>query len=176
MVRRLQRGLAGWLVMAIAPPAGCVGHAQVELAAADAMESVAVETTRALDEYDHETRAADAERQRRVIAAFVERTRKDHANEEAMAGHETMAAAALEAIEADREAARQRRTRAGENVMVLRETASGLRRFGVESMRLDDEMRRYVESLMEAKKRMTAAGAPTSAPADASGAAKGGRS
>ncbi len=175
MLRRVRNGLAGWLVMAIAPPAGCVGHAQVELAAADAMDSVASETTRALDEYDHETRAADGERQRRVIAAFVERTKKDHANEEAMAGHETMVAAALEAIDADREAARLRRTRAGDNVAVLRETAAGLRRFGVDSMRLDDEMRRYVESLIDARKRSVAAGTPTTAPAAASDGAKGGR-
>lgn len=175
MLRGLRGGLAGWLVMAIAPPAGCVGHAQVELAAADAMESVAAETTRALDEYDHETRAADAERQRRVLAAFVERTKQDHANEEAMSGHETMAAAALEAIDADREAARLRRTRAGENVAVLRETAAGLRRFGVESMRLDDEMRRYVESLIEARKRAIASAPPTTAPAGANDGTKGGR-
>jgi len=175
MLSRVRNGLAVFLVMAAAPPAGCVGHAQVELAAADAVEAVASETTRALDEYDHELRAADAERQRRVIAAFVERTRQDHANEEAMAGHETMVAAALEAIEADREAARQRRTRAGDNVAVLHETASGLRRFGVESLRLDDEMRRYVESLIEARKRAVAAGSPTTAPAAAGEGTKGGK-
>jgi hypothetical protein len=132
---------------------GCAGHAQVELAAADAIESLAGETQKALDEFARDLGEADAERGRDIASAFAARARRDHADDEQMARNEAAFTTALERLWADRETALRRHGRASANVGLLRETAAGLRRMGVDSLRLEDEARRYVESLLEARAR-----------------------
>jgi len=148
---------------------GCVGHGPVELAAADAIESLAGETQQALDEFDRDLNESDAARGRDVASAFAARAVRDHADDAQMAQHEAAFSAALDRLWADRETAIRRHGRASANVGLLRETAAGLRRMGMESLRLEDEARRYVESLLEARARAAAvgqvAGGATSAPA-----------
>ncbi len=149
---------------------GCVGHGPVELAAADAIDSLAGETQKALDEYDGELRESDAVRGRDAASAFASRAKRDHADDQQMAQHEAAFGAALDRLWADRETAIRRHGRASANVALLRETAAGLRRMGMESLRLEDEAQRYVESLLEARARARAAsmgqvaGGATSAP------------
>jgi hypothetical protein len=46
----------------------------------------------------------------------------------------------------------RRHTAALENVAVIREVAEGLRRMGIESLTLSDEMRRYLSRWIEARK------------------------
>ncbi len=147
---------------------GCVGHGPVELAAADAIDALAGETQKALDEFDRDLNESDAARGRDVANAFAARAKRDHADDEQLAQHEAAFAAALDRLWADRETAIRRHGRASANVALLRETAAGLRRMGMESLRLEDEARRYVESLLEARARAAAgqvAGGATSAPA-----------
>lgn len=172
MMRRLLVGLAcaigfGGCVSA----AGCVGHAQVELAAADAIDALAAETQKALDEYDRDLDETDVVRGRELAEAFVARTRRDIENDEEMARHEAAFSAALDRLWQDRETAIRRHGRAGANVTTLKETAAGLRRMGVDALGLEDEARRYVESLLEARARIAAesnAGGPTTQAADGS--------
>ena len=148
---------------------GCVGHGPVELAAADAIDSLAGETQKALNEYDGELRESDASRGRQIASAFAARAKRDHASDEQMAQHEAAFDAALDRLWADRETAIRRHDRASANVALLRETAAGLRKMGMESLRLEDEARRYVESLLAARARSAsmsqAAGGVTTAPA-----------
>jgi len=136
--------------------AGCAGHAQVELAAADAIEALATETQKALDEYDRELDESDTTRGREIAAAFVDRTKRDHDDDEQMARHEAAFSAAIDRLWADRETAIRRHGRASANVGTLKETATGLRRMGVDALGLEDEARRYVEPLLDARARLVA--------------------
>src|SRR5262249_44222921 len=137
-------------------PAGCAGHAQVELAAANAIEALAAETQKALDEYDRELDEADTARGREIAAAFVDRTKRDHEDDEQMARNEAAFSAAIDRLWADRETAIRRHGRASANVGTLKETATGLRRMGVDALGLEDDARRYVESLLDARARVAA--------------------
>lgn len=149
---------------------GCAGHARVELAAADAVDSLAAETQKALDEFERDLSESDAARGRDITAAFVARTRRDHADDERMARNEAAFAAALDRLWADRQTAIRRHGRASANVGLLHETAAGLRRMGLDALRLEDDARRYFESLLEARAHAAAreAGADATAATDGS--------
>jgi len=137
--------------------AGCGGDARLELAAADALAAAAERMQTAVDDYHAEMTAFDDSREEAVTEAFVQRVRADAADEQAVAVHSAEFKSALGRIRADRAVEQQRRAAAVENLGVVREVADGLRRMGVESLTLSDEMRRYLSGWIEARKQAVAA-------------------
>lgn len=131
---------------------GCGGDARFELASADALHVVADELDVALNEYHAELVRLDDAREVEVVQAFVQRVRRDHDDETMMAGHEEAFVQALTHIRADRTAAWQRRQISAENVATLREVAAGLQKLALQSLSLQDEMRRYLESWIELRR------------------------
>lgn len=133
--------------------AGCGGDARVELSAADAVTAVAGQMDGALAEYHKEVSRADDAREGEVVRAFVARVRADSADSEALDQHSEQFGSALARIRQDRETEWSRRSAVAENVQVLREIAKGLQRIGLQSLSLQDEMRRYLETWMQARQR-----------------------
>lgn len=145
------------LLIAIAVMAGCGGDARVELSAADAIRAVAVQMDQAVVEYHREVCRYDDTREAELVAAFIGRVRREKEDEAALDRHSADLARALTRVRADRETEWTRRAAAGENVKVLREIAQGLERIGLQSLSLQDEMRRYLETWMQAQRRASGA-------------------
>lgn len=135
---------------------GCGGDARLELSTADALQAVAGQMERTIQEYHLEVSSYDDTRESSVVAAFVTRVRKDAADEAAMEGHATEFAAALHKIRADRETEWLRRNAALENVGVLREMSHGVQKLAVQSLGLQDEFKRYLLSWIEARQKAQA--------------------
>jgi len=131
---------------------GCIGDARVDLSAADALSAVADRMDAVVAEYHEDVRRFDDLRESEVVAAFVERVRRDASDEAATARHVEQFKEALAKIRSDRETERIRRDAADQNVRVLREVADGLRRLAIESLTLDDEIRRYLTGWLEARR------------------------
>lgn len=132
---------------------GCGGDARMELSASDALAAVADQMELTIGEYHGEVSRYDDSRESVVVAALVERMRRDIGDEEAVGAHVADFTEALRRIRGDRETEWQRRTAAMENVGVLREVSRGLQRLALESLTLEDEMRRYLTSWIEARRR-----------------------
>ena len=132
--------------------AGCGGDARVELAAADALHAVARSMELAVNEYHQEVDRYDQTRDDAVIAAFVERVRSNSQAAE-LDGSVADFKAALGKIREDRRVEWGRRTAAMENIDVLREVADGLHKIGLDSLNLRDEVRRYLSSWMELRRK-----------------------
>lgn len=130
---------------------GCAADARVDLSAADALTAVAGQVQQTIQEYHGEVVRFDDSRESATVAAFVARVKADAADEASLDAHAAQFAAALVKIRADRETEWARRAAAMENVGVLREMASGLRRLALQSLSLDDEVRRYLASWMSTK-------------------------
>lgn len=131
---------------------GCAGgDARVEMAAADALDALAEELHGVVQEYHADLSAADDARQGDMVAALVFRLRTDCGDDDASARHAADFSASLERLQQDRKVAQQRRGVAGENLLLLRDTADGLRRVGVASLSLEDEMKRYLIDLIAAR-------------------------
>jgi hypothetical protein len=144
---------------------GCGGDARVELSTADALQAVAGQMQRTIEEYHQEVSSYDDTRESAVVAAFVTRVRKDSSDEAAVDGHATELAAALRKIRTDRETEWSRRNAALENVGVLREMSHGVQKLAVQSLGLQDEFKRYLLGWIEARQKAQAAasGAGTAA-------------
>jgi hypothetical protein len=132
---------------------GCGGDARVELAAADALIVAADRMDTAVAEYHGEVSRFDDARESAVVAAFITRVQADAANKDALAGHSAEFEAALRKIRADRAVEQDRRTATMENVAVIREVAAGLQRMGIDSLSLQDELKRYLSSWIEARQK-----------------------
>lgn len=135
--------------------AGCGGDARLELAAADALLAAADRMETVVAEYHAEMNEYDGTRESALIEAFVERVKSSVGDDQATAGHAAQFRLALERIRQDRAVQWRRHTAALENVAAVREVAEGLRRMGIESLTLSDEMRRYLSGWIEASKRAT---------------------
>jgi hypothetical protein len=145
-------------VMAVMPgAAGCDGDARVELAAAETLVAAADRMETVVAEYHGEVSRLDDTRESAVVSALVSRLQADAANTEAVAAHRADFEAALRKIRADREVEWARRAATLDNVGVVREVAAGLQRMGIESLTLQDEMRRYLSSWIEARQKAKAA-------------------
>jgi len=153
--RSLKSGPVSLLMLAwsAAVPAGCGGDARVDLAAADVLDLAASEMRVALDEYNAEIDQADRTRQGAAVRAFVERIKGDIDNPEAVDTHTAAFTTALSALWADQHAEWQRYSHALSNVDAVEEVAAGLRRIGIASLTINDEVRRYLGSLIEARRR-----------------------
>ena len=128
---------------------GCGGDARVELSAADALTAVAAQMRVALDEYHAEVETADDARESAVTRAFVERVRQDAADAARLDQHALAFEEALRRVRADRRTEWQRRTAAQSQVEAVLEVARGLRRIGIEGLTLQDEVKRYLGTLLE---------------------------
>lgn len=144
---------------------GCGGDARVELSAADALGATAEQMERTILEYHQEVTQYDDAREAAVAAAFVARVRKDADDESAVEAHAAAFEQALRKVRADRETEWTRRAAALDNVGVLREVSRGLRKTAIESLSLQDEMKRYLTGWIEARRRREEAQAsPSAAP------------
>jgi len=131
---------------------GCAGDGRVELAAADSVEMLGASMTQTLAEYHADLVRFDEERQRAAVQAFIERMRTDIADYAATDAHAAAFQQALQRLDSDRQAAWERYTASLDNVAALREVAQSLRRLALESMSLDDDVRRYFGEVMERRK------------------------
>jgi hypothetical protein len=157
--REVNRTIGLGCVAAVMAWSGCGGDAQVELSAAETMDALAGQMEVAMGEYHGEVMAGDDGREQAVADAFVARVMRDREQEEAvLEGHAEAFRSALAGIRADRGVELKRYEAAMENVDALREVADGLRRVGVESLGLQDELRRYVSSLLERRASSEASG------------------
>lgn len=138
----------GFTVAAMTWSCGCAVHARVQLSAADALEALAGALQQSAVEYHGEIRTADDMRRREVINAFVRRVRSDHKDENRIERHVAEFNGALERIHLDVQLELTRHAATLQNVRTVTEIAQDLRRLAVESMSLDDEMRRYVTDLL----------------------------
>ncbi len=135
---------------------GCGGDARVELAAAEALDRVAGQLDAALGEYTAEVAAADRSREADAISAFVVRV-QGAADEEEVARHMTEFNEALARLRADQWTEWQRYQASRENVAAVREVADGLRRVAIATLTVQDDVRRYLTSLIEARRAAEAA-------------------
>jgi hypothetical protein len=142
---------ATWIVLNVLA-GGCAGDARVELAAADSVELLGASMSQTLAEYHADLARFDEERQRAAVQAFIERIRMDVADEAAADAHAAAFQEALRRLDADRRAAWERYTASLDNVATLREIAQGLRRLALDSMSLDDEVKRYFGEAMDRRK------------------------
>lgn len=153
----MSRQWVSWLVvLAAAGSAGCAGRARVELAAADALDALAVELGTALAEYQADLERADGRREGDLVAAFVARVQRDHADDAALAEHERAFVDALGRVRADRRVAWERYGAAQDNVAVAREVAGDLRGVALEGFALEEAARDYLNRLLEAQAAATA--------------------
>lgn len=136
--------------------AGCGGDARVELSAADALGAVAGQMERTIGEYHAEVAAYDDARESGVVAAFVSRVRRDAADEAAMSAHAVEFEAALRKIRGDREVEWSRRSAAMDNVAALREVSRGLQKLAIQSLSLQDEMKRYLQGWIDLRRQQEA--------------------
>ena len=112
------------------------------------MDLLATSLATAIDEYRHDLEQLDDQRRKAVVDAFVIRVRNNAQDEDALAAHTAAFNIALDRMEADRRAASDRRQAAVENLETLQEIADGLRRLAIESMSLDNDARRFLESAL----------------------------
>ncbi len=133
--------------------AGCGGDARVDLTAADTLDALAIQMERALMEYHAELEAADDAREEAVVDAFISRVKTDVSDDEKLTGHSQSFAGALKRIRSDRAIEWQRHTAAADNVSLMREVGDGLRKLAIQSLLIQDEVKRYVTSLIDAKKK-----------------------
>ena len=103
----------------------------------------------------------DATREEAVVDAFIGRVKHDVANDEKLDVHSQSFAGALKRIRSDRAIEWQRHTAATDNVNLMREVGDGLRKLAVQSLLIKDEVKRYVTSLMDAKRKAQAAAGET---------------
>jgi hypothetical protein len=149
---------------------GCGGDARVEFSAADALDALAGSMNQTIQEYHQEVTSFDDTRESEVVAAFVTRVRRDAADEKSVEGHVASFESALRRLREDRDTEWTRRSAATDNVNALREVACGLQKLAIQSLSLQDEMRRYLQSWVDAKKRAdTSASRKTSAVSVAAG-------
>ncbi|UCG33868.1 MAG: hypothetical protein JSU68_04370 [Phycisphaerales bacterium] len=136
--------------------AGCGGDARVELAAADALDVAAAQLRLAFDEYHAEIDQADRGRQHAAVGAFVARLRADIEDENAIRAHTADFTEALDALWADQQAEHQRCHNALDNLDAVGEIATGLRRVGIATLTVSDEVRGYFDSLVAARQQAAA--------------------
>ena len=145
-----------WVIAGIVGLAGCGGDARVDMTAADTLDALAVQMQRTLTEYHAELESADDAREEAVVEAFVQRVRTDVADAEKVDVHSQAFAGALRRIRGDRVVEWQRHTAAQDNVALMREVGGGLRKLAIQSLLLQDEVKRYVSGLIEARQQAQA--------------------
>lgn len=129
-------------LIVLASLAGCAGTARMAIAGGDALGDVADEFETTIGEYHDEVSAGDTVRETAIAEAFVARVKRSPDDPTNVRDF----IQAQSKIRQDRETEWDRRNAALDNVGVLREIAKGLNRVGLDSMNLNDEVRRYITS------------------------------
>lgn len=142
---------------AIIGTVGCNAGARMQLSAAQTLQAVMNSVQLATAEYHDEIRSADVLRRRLAIDAFVQRIRDDHDDEHATADHVERFNKALDRLQQDGETENTRYLATVQNIRTLGEIGDGLKRLAVESMSLDDELRRYLTNLLRQHDTQTSA-------------------
>lgn len=146
-----------WLIALLAT--GCGGDARLEFASSDALHALAREMERTVREYHTSIESQDSARETAVVDAFIARVLNDRNDEATLRTHADAFETALGKVRTDRSVEQRRYMAAMDNVSLLRETAAGLQRVAVESLTLQDEMRRYLDRWID-QQRATQSGAP----------------
>jgi len=133
---------------------GCVSNAPMEMAAATALQCLADQMTVALGEYHQEVFEHDDFRESAVVSAFIDRVKNDIDNPPVVESHENDFRMALHKIRNDRQVEWSRHHAALSNVAIIKEVATGLQRTAVDSLSLQDEMRRYLNDWMNLKRKL----------------------
>ena len=128
--------------------AGCAAGARLQLSAADSLHAIMTSVQLAATEYHDEIRSADALRRQWAIDAFVQRLRDDHDDQQAAAEHVARFNLALDRLLQDGETESARYLAAMQNIRTLAEIGDGLKRHALQSLTLDDELRRYIDDLL----------------------------
>ncbi len=123
---------------------GCAVGTRVQITTAETLDALVGALGQAVDEYHLEVRGADVEKRRAAVDAFAARIRADHKDDEAATRHVMLFNQALDSLQHDAEAENSRHGATLENLRVVTEAAAGLRRIAIESMTLNDEVRRYL--------------------------------
>jgi len=147
-------GVAGFVIAVVTLVTGCA-TGRVNLAAADAVEMLSGDVALAIAEYQEDLDACDAIKLRELVEAYTNRIRHVETDAE-IGGHQVQFLTALERVEADQKVAQSRKQKAENNLETMREIAAGLRRMGIESLKLDSEAQTYVEGLIEAAQKQKA--------------------
>ncbi len=124
--------------------AGCATGARVQFTTAQSLDALNVEVAKAVREYHAEIRAADTERRHAAVDAFAARIRASRDDGDATTQHVGQFNQALDQLQTDAEAENERLNATLDNLSLVTEAAAGLRRIAVESMTLNDEVRRYL--------------------------------
>lgn len=123
---------------------GCGGDAGLDLSAADALMAVSDQMATAIREYHREVCAYDTQRESQLVDAFVARLQQSIHDDQSRAADTHEFKQALAKVRADRDIEHARRQAAMDNIEVYREIARGLRKLALESLGLQDEVRRYL--------------------------------
>jgi hypothetical protein len=132
---------------------GCGGDARLELASSDALLAIADQMATTIEEYHGEVSNFDDVRESVVLDALVARLKTDIEDESAVESHVSAFKSAMVKIRADRGVEWDRRSAGLDNVSLLREVAGGLQKLAMESLVLQDEMRRYLTDWLELRRR-----------------------
>jgi len=127
------------------------------LTTADALNAVAGQMAGTIDEYHRDVSLQDDTRESAVVSAFIVRVRNNANNQPQIEKDASDFQASLHKIRQDRDTEWSRRTNAMDNVRVLREVSRGLQKLAIQSLSLQDEMRRYLSSWIDARQRADAA-------------------
>lgn len=134
--------------LALVVLAGCMSGARLELSAADSLDAM----TATLIEYHEDLELVGTARREAAVAAIIERLRVDIANPSAVDQHADAFDRAMQRLWLDRETEWQRFSVGLENAASIREIGTGLSRRAIEALSLEDEARRYVSVLIEARR------------------------
>lgn len=135
---------------AILAVGGCMGgDARVEMTAADAISAVASQLETTVREYHDEVSVGDDARESAVAGAFAARVVSANGDADQIKRDTDAFMASLQKIRKDREVEWDRRNAALDNVAALREMSKGLRKLAIDSLTLQDEVRRYLTSWVD---------------------------
>ncbi len=128
---------------------GCAIQARVQLSAAETLEALATQTSLAVNEYHLEIRESDRQRRLAAVDAFVARLTADRDDDIATAQHTEKLNQALDALRTDADVEYARHRAAEQNLRIIRETATGLRNLGLQSMKVSDTMRTFLTDRLD---------------------------
>lgn len=128
---------------------GCSLDARVDLAAASAMDQLAVSMETVVREYHTEIERSDDATEEAVVDAFIGRVRRDVSDNALVDSHGEKFRMAMKRVRDDRAVEMARYHAALDNVGLVREVSRGLKRLAAESMSFEDDARRYLFSLLE---------------------------
>lgn len=131
---------------------GCNQSAGLALKSSTALQTVADQVQTMQQEYHEEVVEMDDLRETRIVSDLVKSLKANPNNEEVVAAFYQI----MKKIRDDREVEMQRHMNGKGTVTVLRKMADQLEQFGLDSIALEDEARRYFTGWLDSYKDMKA--------------------